>query len=116
MHEVISQSIVIDAPIEEVWDLIMDPERLGDWVTIHRSVSDVPASALTTGSRFQQRMRLKGVPLKVRWEVVECSRPRRARWHGDAAAGARAEILQALGVKPLEPNPNRRSLTDQGAA
>ena len=31
-------------------------------------------------------------------------------------AGARAEILAALGVKPLEPNPNRRSLTDQGAA
>ena len=31
-------------------------------------------------------------------------------------AGARAEILAALGVRPLEPNPNRRSLTDQGAA
>jgi sulfonate transport system ATP-binding protein len=31
-------------------------------------------------------------------------------------ARARAEILQALGVKPLEPNPNRRSLTNQGAA
>ena len=31
-------------------------------------------------------------------------------------AGARAEILAALGVKPLEANPNRRSLTDQGAA
>jgi uncharacterized membrane protein len=96
MHEVVSQSVVIDASIDEVWDLIMDPDRLGEWVTIHRSVGDVPAGALTTGSRFQQRLRLKGVPLKVRWEVVECRRPRRARWHGDAAAGASAEIVYDL--------------------
>jgi sulfonate transport system ATP-binding protein len=31
-------------------------------------------------------------------------------------SGARAEILEALGVKPLPPNPNRRTLTNQGAA
>ena len=31
-------------------------------------------------------------------------------------AGTRAEVLKALGVKPLPPNPNRHRLTDQGAA
>jgi len=38
MGEVVSESIEIAAPIETVWDVVMDPERLGEWVTIHRSV------------------------------------------------------------------------------
>ena len=96
MGDVIAQSIEIDAPIERVWDLVMDPERLGDWVTIHRSVADVPDGELTTGSRFRQEMRLKGIPLKVRWEVVECRPPRHARWQGKAAAGAEARISYEL--------------------
>ena len=96
MGDVIAQSIEIDAPIERVWDLVMDPERLGDWVTIHRSVADVPDGDLTTGSRFRQEMRLKGIPLKVRWEVVECRPPRHARWQGRAVAGAEARISYEL--------------------
>jgi uncharacterized membrane protein len=96
MGDVIAQSIEIDAPIERVWDLVMDPGRLGDWVTIHRSVADLPDGELTTGSRFRQEMRLKGVPLKVRWEIVECRPPRCARWQGKAMAGAKARISYEL--------------------
>ncbi len=82
MGDVVKQSIEIDAPIEEVWDLVMDPDRFGEWVTIHKDVSEVPAGGLRKGSRFRQEMKLKGVPLKVRWEVVESDPPHRARWHG----------------------------------
>ena len=96
MADVVSQAIDIDAPIDAVWDRVMDPERLGEWVTIHHSVADVPAGELETGSRFRQKMRLKGVPLKVHWEVVACRRTRHARWRGKAAAGATAEIVYDL--------------------
>lgn len=96
MGDVVSQSIEIDAPIEAVWDLVMDPNRLGEWVSIHREVSEVPEGELRKGSRFRQEMRLKGVPLKVRWEVTECKPPRSARWRGTAAAGAKARIEYAL--------------------
>jgi uncharacterized protein YndB with AHSA1/START domain len=94
--DVVKQSIDIDAPIAEVWDLIMDPDRFGEWVTIHKDVSEVPAGGLRKGSRFRQEMKLKGVPLKVRWEVVESDPPHRARWHGRAAAGAKARIAYDL--------------------
>ena len=87
MGDVVSQSIRIEAPIEDVWNLVMDPERLGDWVTIHESVFDVPDGDLGEGSRFGQRMKLKGVPLKVRWLIAEMEAPRLARWEGEAAAG-----------------------------
>jgi uncharacterized protein YndB with AHSA1/START domain len=29
--EEISREVVIDAPTDEVWDAVTDPERLGDW-------------------------------------------------------------------------------------
>jgi uncharacterized protein YndB with AHSA1/START domain len=94
--DVVKQTVEIEAPIERVWDLVMDPDRLGDWVTIHDSVSDVHKGDLESGSRLRQKMKLKGVPLKVKWEVVECEAPKRARWTGEAAAGARAEIVYDL--------------------
>ena len=96
MGDVVAQSIEIDAPIEEVWELVMDPHRLGEWVSIHREVSEVPEGELAEGSRFRQEMKLKGVPLKVGWEVVEATPPRTARWHGEAAAGAKARISYEL--------------------
>lgn len=96
MGDVVKQSIVIEAPIERVWDLVMDPERLGEWVSIHERAFDIPAGRLERGSTFGQRMKLKGVPLKVRWLVEECEPPRRARWSGTAAAGATARISYDL--------------------
>lgn len=96
MGDVVKQSIEIEAPIERVWKLVMDPDRLGEWVSIHEEAFDVPAGELETGSTFGQRMKLKGVPLKVHWEVVECEAPRRARWRGKAAAGAKARIAYDL--------------------
>lgn len=96
MGDVVKQSIVIAAPIEQVWEVVMDPSRLGEWVSIHRSAREVPDGNLTAGSTFKQEMRLKRVPLKVRWEVTECEPPRRATWRGEAAAGARARIRYRL--------------------
>ncbi|MEO7197193.1 MAG: SRPBCC family protein [Solirubrobacterales bacterium] len=96
MGDVVSQSIEIDAPIERVWDLVMDPDRLGEWVTIHEEVSDLPAGDLRKGSRFTQRLKLKGVPLKVWWEIMECDQPNEALWIGEAAAGAKARIAYEL--------------------
>lgn len=96
MGDVVSQTIAIDAPIDEVWNLVMDPERLGEWVTIHEDVFDVPEGDLAEGSRFGQRMKLKGVPLKVRWLIAEMDAPRVARWEGEAAAGAKARISYEL--------------------
>ena len=96
MGDVVKQSVEIDAPIEEVWDLVMDPDRLGEWVTIHESVFDVPDGDLEQGSRFGQRMKLKGVPLKVKWLIADLEAPRLARWEGEAAAGAKARISYSL--------------------
>jgi len=63
-------TIDIDAPVERVWALLMDPKRLGEWVTAHCQVSDVPEGGLTQGSSFRQTLKLAASRFDVRWTVT----------------------------------------------
>src|SRR5579859_1924390 len=86
----------IDAPIEDVWNTIMDPDRLGEWVTIHRSVQGVSNRPLTTGSTMRQTLRMHGVSFHVDWTLVHVTQPTRADWEGHGPAGSRAKITYRL--------------------
>jgi uncharacterized protein YndB with AHSA1/START domain len=88
-------AIDIAAPPARVWDVLMDPHRLGDWVTIHRQVEDAPAT-LRRGSTFRQTLNLRGAPLHVTWRVVDLDAPRRAVWEGRGPAHSHASIVYAL--------------------
>ncbi len=88
-------AIAIDAPPERVWAVVMDPRRLGDWVTIHRRVAHVP-ERLVRGSTFEQTLNLRGAPLHVVWTVVDVEPPSRAVWEGLGPAHSRASIVYAL--------------------
>ncbi|HMJ02475.1 MAG TPA: SRPBCC family protein [Conexibacter sp.] len=87
--------IAIAAPPERVWEIVMDPHRLADWVTIHRSLGDVPPR-LRRGSTFEQTLNLRGAPLHVGWTVVALDEPRRAVWEGHGPAHSRASIVYEL--------------------
>lgn len=87
--------IAIAAPPQRVWDVVMDPNRLGDWVTIHRHVEHAPAE-LRRGSTFEQTLNLRGAHLHVVWTVVDLDPPRRAVWEGQGPAHSRASIVYAL--------------------
>jgi uncharacterized protein YndB with AHSA1/START domain len=89
-------SIDIDAPIERVWDTIMDPNKLGDWVTIHRSVSEVSANPRTQGAKMQQVLHLRGVSFKVKWTLADVSAPNVANWEGRGPARSQAFIRYQL--------------------
>lgn len=88
-------AIEIDAAPDRVWEVVMDPRRLGDWVTIHRRVGEVPAQ-LRRGSTFEQTLNLRGAPLHVMWRVVDVDPPRRAQWEGQGPAHSRASIVYEL--------------------
>jgi uncharacterized protein YndB with AHSA1/START domain len=81
----------IHAPVEQVWETVMNPACLEDWVTIHRSVSDVSAQPLRQGSTMQQVLCLRGVTFHVHWKLVDVSEPNHAEWEaqGPAHSGAR---------------------------
>lgn len=86
----------IDAPIEEVWETVMDPRRLKDWVTIHRDVSGVSSQPLRAGSTMDQTLCLRGVNFHVHWTLVDVEPPRRAQWEGRGPAHSHAVIRYQL--------------------
>jgi uncharacterized protein YndB with AHSA1/START domain len=89
-------SIEIAAPQERVWDTVMDPERLGDWVTIHRKLRDSDGGPPRVGYRMDQQIHLRGVSVDVHWKLVECVPGERAVWEGRGPARSRARTEYAL--------------------
>ena len=92
--------IDIDAPIETVWETIMDPQRLGDWVTIHKSVKNASSPPLKAGATMEQSMSVRGVTFKVHWNLASAERAASRR-----LAGHRAGPLR--GSDPLRTGGNR---------
>lgn len=86
----------IHAPIDHVWEVVMDPDRFKDWVTIHRSVKDVSSHPLRKGSTMNQVLHIRGVSFRVHWTLTEVSAPNRAEWEGQGPAHSRARIRYEL--------------------
>jgi len=93
---VVRSSVVIAAPRERVWAVVMDPGRLGEWVTIHREVLEAPPGPPHEGSRMEQVLHLRGTDIRVRWLLVECVAPALARWEGRGPARSQALIEYRL--------------------
>jgi uncharacterized protein YndB with AHSA1/START domain len=89
-------SIDIPASPERVWNAVMDPRRLGEWVTIHRQLHSHDEGPPRLGYRVEQRLHLRGVSLDVRWRLVECAPCRRAVWEGRGPARSRARTEYTL--------------------
>ena len=89
----VERTIEIDAPAEQVYDVVMDPSRLRDWVTIHDHLEDAPEGRLKHGSKLTQRLKLAGRSFTVRWTVVENDPCRRVVWEGRVPVGSHAQVV-----------------------
>ena len=88
--------IEIAAPPSVVFDTVMDPTRLADWVTIHRSVTVISANAVSEGARMDQVLHIRGVNFKVHWTLAAVTRPHEAEWIGRGPAMSKALIRYRL--------------------
>jgi carbon monoxide dehydrogenase subunit G len=89
-------NIDIDAPPEAVYDTVLDPSRLHDWVTIHRKVNKVDDGEPRKGFRMDQTLCLRHANFKVHWTLTEADRPHRATWEGKGPAGSYARTSYVL--------------------
>jgi uncharacterized protein YndB with AHSA1/START domain len=92
----VTASIEIAASPTMVWDTVMDPARLGDWVTIHRKLRHSDDGAPRVGYRMDQQIHLRGVSVDVHWTLVECVPGERATWDGRGPARSRARTEYVL--------------------
>jgi carbon monoxide dehydrogenase subunit G len=90
-------TIEIAAPPQQVWDTVMDPRQLQQWVTIHHRLRNAPPPGPAhEGDRFEQTLSLHGVHFRVRWELDTCREPIHAHWLGHGPARSHAEIEYRL--------------------
>ncbi len=92
----VQTSIDIAAPVQHVWELVTDLERLGDWVTIHRDFPDPPPAEVEEGTSFQQTLAVAGTPFAVEGTAVEVDGPKRLSWEGAGPAGTTARTTYSL--------------------
>lgn len=91
--------ININAPVGNVWDTVMDPSRLKDWVTIHRGLGEVSPQPWRRGSTMDQVLHLRGVSFHVHWTLVDVRAPQHAEWEGHGPAHSRARIRYDLAAQ-----------------
>jgi len=93
---VVSASIDIAVPPEQVWEMVMDPGRLDEWVTLHRKLLYADRGPPRVGYKMDQQLHLRGVNLEVHWQLVDCSPGERAVWQGRGPARSRAQTQYLL--------------------
>jgi uncharacterized protein YndB with AHSA1/START domain len=81
-EDAVTADITIDAPVEKVWETVLDPDRLGEWVTIHKKLLSADSGAPREGMEMKQCLHLRGASFKVSWKLTECDSPSRAVWEG----------------------------------
>ena len=96
---VVTASIHIAAPPEEVWKLVMDPSCLGEWVTIHRKLVHADDGPPRVGYMMDQQIHMRGVSLEVHWTLVECRPGERAVWQGRGPARSHAHSEYVLSAE-----------------
>ncbi len=92
----VTASIDIAAPRERVFDTMLDPSRLEEWVTIHRRVVDAEDGAPHEGYEMEQTLCLRGANFKVKWKLTEHEPNVRATWEGRGPAGSYARTSYRL--------------------
>jgi uncharacterized protein YndB with AHSA1/START domain len=93
---VVTASIEIAATPPQVWNVVMDPHRLHDWVTIHRGLRHSDEGPPRVGYRMDQRVHLRGVSLDVHWKLIACEPAEHAVWEGRGPARSRARTEYTL--------------------
>ncbi|HEX4110795.1 MAG TPA: SRPBCC family protein [Solirubrobacteraceae bacterium] len=93
---VVETTIDLGAPPQTVWDLVMDPHRLHEWVTIHRRLGHVDSGPPRRGFEMEQVINLRGVTIKVSWTLADCRPGELAVWEGRGPARSTAHTEYRL--------------------
>jgi uncharacterized membrane protein len=88
----VEHTTLVAAPPKRLYDVIMDPARLQDWVTIHHRLEGSPPSPLKKGSKLTQSLKLAGKKFKVHWTVVENEPCKCVLWEGRGPVASRARV------------------------
>ncbi len=88
----VEREIELAASPDQVYDILMDAARIGDWVTIHERFEDAP-DQLEQGSNMTQKLKVAGQRFTVRWTVTQADRPSKVTWKGRGPVRTTARVV-----------------------
>ncbi len=77
-------SFHVDAPVDQVWDLVCDSARLTEWNVEFDEARDAAPKLDTVGAGVTQVKRIAGIEMKGRWEITSVEPHVRREFAGSA--------------------------------
>lgn len=93
-----SEPVVIDAPAEFVWNIILDAERYGEWNPFTPRID----TDFVTGSPIRLHVPLGSLTLKMTEYIQEFEPPLRVAWGKDFGARALLTATRTQFVNPID--------------
>jgi uncharacterized protein YndB with AHSA1/START domain len=90
----------VDAPREEVWAVLADPESYGHWVVGSKHVRDADSGWPEPGTRFHHTVGFGPLEIKDHTEVIESRAPERLVLRARARPSGSANVILELAPSP----------------
>ncbi|RDI68132.1 type II toxin-antitoxin system Rv0910 family toxin [Nocardia pseudobrasiliensis] len=85
-------TIELPKPPEQVWALLTNRTRYGEWLTVHAAWDGGSATGFEVGATFTQRLQLDGPPAPVVWIVTTYEPGANLELSGRGATDFRARL------------------------
>ncbi len=88
------KTVVIHAPVAQVWDFITHTSRLTEWAA--EAVAEASADAMVIGTTWTEKMHVAGAPLETTWRIAEQDPERKLVFVGTSTGGGKARGQHTL--------------------
>jgi carbon monoxide dehydrogenase subunit G len=99
---ILTMETEVDAPPEQVWEVVADPRNLTAWDRHIAAVHGVPEDGLKRGTEYDTEIRFMGIRVNVHADVIEIEPPRYSKIRLRGLVDATVETT-------LEPVADRRT-------
>lgn len=91
------ETVDFAVPPEDVWAVLIDLDRLPEWVAEHRAFPDGAPASLREGTTYNQTLEAAAAQeVDIEWTVVEYDEPRALAFDGSGPAGSSATLRYEL--------------------
>lgn len=95
-------SVSVDVPLspEQAWECASDLSRYKEWLTVHRVWRSKLPETLEKGTVIDSIVEVKGMPNRVRWNIVNYKPPQSMTLDGVGKGGVKVKLIGK--VRPSE--------------
>ncbi len=94
----LSVSVDVPLPPEKAWECASDLSRYKEWLTIHRVWRSKLPETLEKGAIVESIVEVKGMPNRIKWNIVHYKPPEAMTLNGDGRGGVKVKLIGK--VKP----------------